>query len=87
MNRSRAHPLDGNATLVGLEYPDHIRSATLPSDIKEDACICIGCGADDEHSASDGNTWIRTDKEIGAGVCSNCTEHTDSWDLARLWPN
>ena len=84
---ARARLLDDNATLVGLEYSDHIRSAAIPTGVKKGVCLCIGCGTDDEHSASDDNTWIRTDKEIGAGVCSNCTEHTDSWDLAQLWPN
>ena len=84
---ARARRLSDNATLVGLEYSDHTRSAAIPSGIKEGVCICIGCGVDDEDSSSDGNTWVRKDKEIAAGVCSNCTGHTNRWDRARHWPN
>jgi hypothetical protein len=42
---------------------------------------CIGCGCDDSHACYGGCYWLRLDREEGLGVCSECPEHLEAWDL------
>lgn len=45
---------------------------------------CIGCGCTDLQ-ACEGETgpcsWVRLDREAGLGVCSECPEQVEAWDL------
>lgn len=42
---------------------------------------CIGCGCDDDHACERGCYWIRVDYRERIGVCSECVEHAEAWDL------
>jgi hypothetical protein len=42
---------------------------------------CIGCGCDDNHVCGEGCYWLRLDRADGKGVCSECVEHVEAWDL------
>lgn len=42
---------------------------------------CIGCGCDDRHACPGGCWWLRVDYREGLGVCSECSDHVEAWDL------
>lgn len=44
---------------------------------------CIGCGCDDNHACVDGCYWVRVDRSIGFGVCSQCGPLSVEWDNGR----
>jgi hypothetical protein len=42
---------------------------------------CIGCGCDDLHACRPGGCcWLRVDRELKVGVCSNCEDFLVAWD-------
>lgn len=41
---------------------------------------CIGCGCTDDHACDGGCWWMRVDRSIGKGVCSQCEEFIAAWD-------
>lgn len=41
---------------------------------------CIGCGCTDERACEGGCFWLRLDRIVGLGVCSECADHEDRWD-------
>ena len=50
--------------------------------------FCIGCGCSDRHACVAPVTgacfWIKVDRELGIGVCSECPERVD---LFEAWQN
>jgi len=46
--------------------------------------FCIGCGCSDGHACVSPVTeacfWIKVDREIGIGVCSECPEHIELFE-------
>ena len=47
--------------------------------------VCIGCGCHDMHACTNEITgepcsWVRIDREISLGVCSECVRDVDRWD-------
>ena len=48
---------------------------------------CIGCGCDDLHAcitpSGEGCYWLRLDRAISLGVCSECADHVGRWDAGE----
>lgn len=51
-----------------------------------ESSTCIGCGCTDVRAcqgASGPCHWLRVDRRIGRGVCSECAEHVARWDAGE----
>jgi hypothetical protein len=46
--------------------------------------VCIGCGCDDLHACPRGCSWLRVDRDLGQGVCSECGHLVEDWDSDNL---
>lgn len=44
---------------------------------------CIGCGCTDNNACACGCHWVRLDRSIGVGVCSECGPLAMEWDNGR----
>jgi hypothetical protein len=53
----------------------------------EGTAVCIGCGCDDLHACCpEGCSWLAVNHAAGQGVCSNCEQHLQRWEIKqRQW--
>lgn len=47
---------------------------------------CIGCGCTDSHACEGGCWWLRLDRHLRAGVCSQCESALERWRLGERKP-
>jgi len=64
------------------------RDSKLQTENCRQEATCIGCGCSDRHACVAPVTgacfWIKVDRELGIGVCSECPERVD---LFEAWQN
>lgn len=52
----------------------------------EPAGICIGCGCTDDRACVGGCWWLRVDRALQVGVCSECADLVPLWDAGARTP-
>ena len=56
--------------------------------LKSQEAFCIGCGCTDGHACTHTVTgpcwWIKVDRDLGIGVCSECEEKVELFETMAL---
>ena len=82
---------------IGIPSPIHYKMTSkedlqrmehMENDLR--LAVCIGCGCDDGQDCfgednENPRTWLRLDRAVCKGVCSNCSEHLERWDTEQKY--